>query len=198
MVTVTHLSHLDRGDPATVSQLSMGAHTGTHVDAPCHFVRGGSGVDALDLQALVGPCLVVHTGDAGALSAGVLEALSIPSGTERLLFRTRNSDRDTHDGQAFDENYAALTKDAARWLAARGVRLVGIDALSIAPFEDTGPTHQILLEAGVIVLEGLDLGEVEAGHYQLVCLPLKIVGGDGSPARAVLIRGSLVGSDEGS
>jgi arylformamidase len=198
MVTVTHLSHLDRGDPATVSQLSMGAHTGTHVDAPCHFVRGGSGVDALDLQALVGPCLVVHTGDAGALSAGVLEALSIPSGTERLLFRTRNSDRDTHDGQAFDENYTALTKDAARWLAARGVRLVGIDALSIAPFEDTGPTHQILLEAGVIVLEGLDLGEVEAGHYQLVCLPLKIVGGDGSPARAVLIRGSLVGSDEGS
>jgi arylformamidase len=197
-VTMTHLSHLDRGDPATVSQLSMSAHAGTHVDAPCHFVRGGSGVDALDLQVLVGPCLVVHTGDVDALSAGVLEASSIPPGTERLLFRTRNSDRDTHDGQAFDEDYAALTKDGARWLAARGVRLVGIDALSIASFEDTGLTHQILLEAGVIVLEGLDLGEVEAGHYQLVCLPLKIVGGDGSPARAVLIRGSLGGAGERS
>lgn len=197
-MTMTHLSHLDRGDPATVSQLSMSAHAGTHVDAPCHFVRGGSGVDALDLHALVGPCLVVHTGGAGTLSPSVLEASLIPPGTERLLFRTRNSDRGAYSRQAFDEDYTALAKDGARWLAARGVRLVGIDALSIAPFEDTGPTHQILLEAGVIVLEGLDLGEVEAGHYQLVCLPLKIVDGDGSPARAVLIRGSLGDAGERS
>ena len=186
-VRITHTSHLDRGDRATVSRLDMGAHTGTHVDAPAHFVPGGSGVDSLDLNVLVGPAAVIHAPKADALSADVLAGLGIPAGTERVLFRTRNSERWACDERKFDEDFVAITEDGARWLVARGVRLVGVDSLSVGPYADTVPTHQILLCAGVVVVEGLDLSGVGPGVYQLVCLPLKIVGADGAPARAILI-----------
>ena len=184
---ITHTSHLDRGDRATVSRLDMGAHTGTHVDAPAHFVPGGSGVDSLDLNVLVGPAAVIHAPNTDALSADVLAGLGIPAGTERLLFRTRNSERWACDERELDEDFVAITEDGARWLVARGVRLVGVDSLSVGPYADTVPTHQVLLRAGVIAVEGLNLSGVEPGVYQLVCLPLKIVGADGAPARAILI-----------
>lgn len=180
-------SHLDRGDPYTVTRLDMGAHTGTHVDAPAHFVPGGPGVDRLDLDLLVGPALVVHALQARSLSADVLQGLEIPSATVRVLFRTRNSDHWARRDVGFAEDFVAITEDGARWLVNRGVRLVGVDYLSVGPFADTGPTHQALLQEGVIVVEGLDLGRIPPGTYQFVCLPLKIVGGDGAPARAILI-----------
>lgn len=185
-IRITHSSHLDRGDEATVSRLDIGAHTGTHVDAPAHFVPGGGGVDRLDLDLLVGPALVVHVPEAAALSADLLETLDIPPGTQRVLFRTRNSQLWARPLGKFDEDFVAITEDGARWLVARGVRLVGVDYLSVAPFHDPGPTHQILLRAGIIAVEGLDLGQVAPGRYQLVCLPLKLAGGDGAPARAIL------------
>jgi arylformamidase len=188
-VHISHSSHLDRGDEATVSRLDFGAHTGTHVDAPAHFVAGGMGVDRLDLNLLVGPAWVVHALEADTLSADLLESLDIPPGTERVLFRTRNSALWARPSGAFDEDFVAITEDGARWLVARGLRLVGVDYLSVAPFCDPVPTHQILLRAGVIVVEGLDLGQVAPGRYQFVCLPLKLAGADGAPARAILLDG---------
>ena len=187
-IYITHRSHLDRGDVATVSRLDLGAHTGTHVDAPAHFVRGGAGVDLLDLDLLVGPALVVHVPEAGVLTPEVMEGLSIPPGTERLLFRTRNSDRWASGEDGFWEDYVGVTDAGARWLIAQGVRLVGIDYLSVSTYTDLVPPHQTLLGAGVIIVEGLNLSGIESGQYQLVCLPIKLLGGDGAPARAILIE----------
>ena len=124
-VSNTQPFHLDRGDEATVSQLDMTVHSGTHVDAPAHFIPGGAGVETLDLNVLVGPALVVEVGKADVLSVDVLESLSIPAKTERVLFRTRNSDRWVRGEREFSEDYVAITPDGARWLVARGVRLVG-------------------------------------------------------------------------
>jgi arylformamidase len=187
-IRITQPYHLDRGDEATVTRLDMGAHTGTHVDAPAHFVPGGSGVDDLDLNVLVGPALVVDAREADALSADVLETLPIPPGTERVLFRTRNSDLWTRGKRKFHEDFVAISEGGARWLIERGVRLVGVDYLSVAPFDAVIPTHRALLHAGVVAIEGLDLSGIGPGAYQLVCLPLKIVGADGAPARAILIE----------
>jgi arylformamidase len=186
---ITQASHLDRGDMATVSRLDLSAHTGTHVDAPVHFVPGGSGVDSMDLNVLVGPALVVHVLTVDAISAEVLDSLSILSGIERVLFRTRNSGWWPRHEQGFREDYVGITQDGAQWLVDHGVRLVGADYLAVARYDDLIVPHQILLRAGLIVVEGLDLSQIEPGIYQLVCLPLKIVGGDGSPTRAILIGG---------
>ena len=170
-----------------MTRLDLGAHTGTHVDAPAHFVEGGAGVDSLDLDTLWGPALVVEELEADCLTADVIEKLSIPPGTERVLFHTRNSGRWARGECEFAEDYVAITEDGARWLVERGVRLVGVDYLSVAPFEATTPTHQVLLQAGVVIVEGLNLSSIAPGTYQFICLPLKIVGGDGAPARAILI-----------
>jgi arylformamidase len=186
-VRITQPNHLDRGDVATVTRLEMSAHFGTHVDAPVHFVRGGAGVEALDLGALVGLALVAEARDVDALTADVLAELAIPLGAERVLFRTRNSDLWARGERAFCEDFVAITEDGARWLIERGIRLVGVDYLSVGPFDSPVPTHRMLLEAGIVVVEGLNLSSVRPGMYQLVCLPLKIVGGDGAPARTILM-----------
>lgn len=186
-VRISQPAHLARGDTATISRLDLGAHTGTHVDAPAHFVAGGLGVDQLDLEALIGPAWVVHALEVDLLSAEVLAGLRIPPGTERVLFRTRNSERWARGEQEFYPDFVGIAADGAQWLIERGVRLVGTDYLSVAPFHDTVATHQLLLRAGIIVLEGLNLSDISPGAYHLVCLPLKIEGGDGAPARAILI-----------
>ncbi len=187
-VRITQPQHLERGDEATVSHLEMGAHTGTHVDAPAHFIAGGATVEALDLNLLVGPALVVHALEADALTAEVLEGLDIPPGTQRVLFRTRNSDLWARGETAFARDFVAVTADGARWLVERDVRLIGVDYLSVAPFGDAVPTHETLLRAGVVIVEGLDLSRIAPGIYQLVCLPLKIAGAEGAPARAILME----------
>lgn len=186
-VRITQRSHLDRGDEATVSHVSLSVHSGTHVDAPCHYVRDGSGVEALDLHTLVGPALVVHVPEVRALGAQLMGSLDIPPDTNRLLFRTANSDRGTRTERTFRTDFAALALDGAEWLIAQGVQLVGIDYLSVALYEATASVHQRLLGAGVTVVEGLDLAGIAPGIYELVCLPVKIVGSDGAPARAILI-----------
>lgn len=181
-----------RGDEAMVSHLSLGAHTGTHVDAPVHFLEGGAGVDALPVEALVGPAVVVGLEAVeGAIGADDLEAAGIPAGAERLLLRTRNSGWSAGDS-GFREGFVALDVSGAEWCVRRGVRLVGIDYLSIEPFgagRPGHPVHRTLLEAGVAVLEGVDLAEVRPGRYFLAALPLRIPGADGAPARAVLVEG---------
>ncbi len=176
-----------RGDAYNLTWLQLGAHAGTHVDAPLHFIEGASDVTALSLGALIGPAHVIDATTVTAdIDAVTLERLDIPVHARRLLFKTPNSR--LWDRPDFSADFLGLTADAARLLVARGTDLVAMDYLSIAPASDPAPTHQVLLEAGVVILEGVDLRHVPPGPYDLVCLPLLVPGSDGAPARAVLLR----------
>jgi len=175
------------GSIPVVRQLSFGSHTGTHVDPPAHFVPGGRTVDQLPLDVLIGPAWLVHLPGEQPISATMLRAAGVPAGVTRLLIRTRNSDAPLGEPR-FDERYVALDATAAQWVLERGMRLVGIDAPSIAAWDDIDTVHVMLLEAEIVALEGLYLAGVAPGDYELVCLPLPILGGDGAPARVVLIN----------
>jgi arylformamidase len=183
------LTHTDQGDPNTVSRWAMSAHTGTHMDARMHFIPGGWSMDRLDLSRTVGPCRVVDLGHVeGHVSRADLEDAEV-AGEQRLLLKTRNSDSVLMQREEFDESYVAISEEAAEYLVEIGVETVGVDYLSVEPFEDEEfHTHHVLLGADVVIVEGLMLTAVEPGHYFLFCLPLKLVGSDGSPARAILIR----------
>src|SRR5215471_17964185 len=185
-VELKQTKHLDRGDSATVSHLSLGVHSGTHVDAPVHFIGGAPGVDEFSIDAMIGPARVIEILDKEICTAQDLAAYDIGAG-ERLLLRTSNSNR-CWNVDAFIEDYAHLDTSAARMLAERRVRMVGIDYLSIGRGAEGPEVHRILLGAGVVILEGLDLSRVDAGFYDVVCLPLKILGGDGAPARVAVRR----------
>jgi arylformamidase len=170
-----------------VSFLESDVHAGTHVDAPLHHIEDGDPIDALPLSTLVGPAFVALIDDSEAVTSDVLEAAGVPPGTSRLLVRTRNSEP-TRESQPFDPTFAALTPDAAQWVVAAGIRLVGIDGPSIQRFHDGPDVHTILLEEGVIVVEGLALGHILPGVYELTCLPLRLAGAEGAPARVILRR----------
>ena len=188
-IVLEQVASMDRGDHDNISRLAMSAHTGTHVDAPHHFLNDHRTVEGLSLEVLTGPALVVRLPDEiGRVDADLLETLDLPAGTERLLLRTRNSAMWRRSPVVFETDFVAIDAGGADWLVRRGLRLVGIDALSVAPFKNSLPTHRALLAAGIVILEGLDLGAVEPGPYTLYCLPLKLVGSDGAPARAVLTR----------
>jgi len=184
-VTLDYHKRLDRGDPYNVSAISLGSHTGTHIDAPYHFIDGAPTVDELPLDALVGPCLVVeHDGDAH-VTADDLDRAGLPPGTTRLLIKTSNSS--LWDDNQFHEDYIALTADAARWIVDRGIVLVGIDYMSIEQFgATTFVVHETLLQRDVVIVEGVDLRGVSPGSYQMVCAPLLVVGAEGAPARVLL------------
>jgi arylformamidase len=181
-------SRIADGDPANVSSLSLGTHTGTHVDPPVHFIEGADAIDNVSLEALVGEAVVADLRAADAIGPAELEALALPEGTERLLCRTRNSEA-WADG-SLPSDYVAVTPEGARWIVDRGLRLVGVDFLSVERGgEPDFPVHTTLLGNGVVVVEGLDLRAAEPGTYTFACLPLRIAGGDGGPARACLIAG---------
>jgi arylformamidase len=188
-IRIDPAKRIDRGDSANVSELHLGSHTGTHVDPPVHFLPGERSIDELDLDVFFGPAVVADLGDAEAIGSAELEALDLPDGTERLLCRTRNSELWTRLPAGFPEDYVAVTEDGARWLVDRGIWLVGVDFLSVE--KSTGghhPVHRTLLGGGTVIVEGLNLSQVEPGSYTLACFPLRITGGDGSPARAVLFE----------
>ena len=179
---------IDRGDHVNVTKLSMSAHTGTHVDAPHHFLNDHCSVEALPLNVLTGPCYVTQLpDDVDEISAEVLERIPIGDGTIRLLFGTRNSKIWAKGENEFQRDFVAVSADGAEWLVAHGIKLVGVDYLSVAPFGDSTPTHTVLLKGGVVIIEGLNLSQVPRGFYDLYCLPLKLSGADGAPARAILI-----------
>lgn len=182
-------------DEANVTRLVLTSHSGTHVDPPRHFVHGGTTVDRVPLDRWVGPCWVADLSDSAPMvTAADLEAAVVPAGVERLILKTRNSELWRTAPDVFDDRFVGLSLDGAAWVVQRGVRLVGIDYLSIGPFHTTGAeTHLTLLENDVLIVEGLDLGAVEAGAWELLCLPLKLRDGDGSPAR-VALRGPLDGA----
>jgi arylformamidase len=175
-------SAIGRGDDVNLTRLDFGVHSGTHIDAPVHFLEGCHGVDAWPLDALVGPAAVVYARAVeGVLDRETLEGLAIPD-VPRLLFRTSNSE--LWERSTFAHDFVHFVGSGAEVLVERGVRLVGIDYLSIGD-EDA---HKVLLGAGIVVVEGLDLRQAGPGEYELLCLPMKIEGADGAPARVVLRR----------
>ena len=180
------ISQIDKGDLANVTHLSAPVHVGTHVDAPDHFLNNGNTVEDIPLDYLVGPVLVLEVPSPEVITAGDLDALKIPEGTRRIIFKTSNSEYWKGEQHTFQKNFVALGSDAAARLVELGLNVVGVDYLSVAPYNEPIPTHKILLEAGVLIIEGLDLSRVSAGEYKLYCLPLKIAGSDGAPARVLL------------
>jgi arylformamidase len=183
-VRIERVLSMDEGEAANVSRIEFGAHTGTHVDAPLHFLPDGAGAEQIPLEPLIGDAVVVDATSLGAdIDADALATLALPpEGTERVLFKTPNSRM--WEETAFRRGFIRFLGSGAQVLVDRGVRLVGIDYLSIGD----GDAHRILLGAGIVPLEGLDLRAVEPGAWRLCCLPLRVVGSDGAPARAVLMR----------
>ena len=186
-VTLRRVSEIAKGANANVSRLECGVHIGTHVDAPSHFIDGAPDVETLSLKTLNGRAYVIDLMQADVLDAETLDAAGIPPRTRRVLFKTRNSEFWPSEGSEFRTDFVGVDRSGAEWLVKKGVQLVGIDYLSIAPYKQSRPTHRVLLNAGVVVIEGLDLSQVPRGRYTLHCLPLKLMGSDGAPARAILM-----------
>ena len=186
-VSMKRVSKIEEGDNANVTHISLSAHTGTHVDAPFHFLPEGATLESVPLKIMIGRAYVLHLPDARLITADVLKQAEIPQRTRRLLFKTRNSDIWACGEKDFQTDFVALSPDGAQYLVERGVQLVGIDYLSIAPYKESRPTHEILLKKGVFILEGINLTAVVQGRYTLYCLPLNLQGVDGAPARAILI-----------
>src|SRR5262245_7795270 len=184
-VKIERMLDMDKGAVCNVSTLSLGAHTGTHMDAPLHFIRDGVGLDVMPLDATIGRARVIEIRAEESIMPAELKPYRIRRG-ERVLFKTRNSAR-VWKTDEFDENFVYISKEAAENLAELGVRTVGVDYLSVGGFRRDGvETHRALLGAGIWIIEGLNLSGVKPGKYELLCLPLKVLGGDGAPARAIL------------
>lgn len=188
-VILERVSKIEDGANANVSHLDLGVHTGTHMDAPVHFLQGQAGIETLDLNVLIGPVLIIEVPDSvPVINASFLKSIDWSKDTQRVLFKTRNSHYWEVDDQEFHRDFVAINADGARYLIEKEVKLIGIDYLSISPWKQSRPVHQAFLKAGVIILEGIDLSKVVAGRYQLCCLPMKLGGSDGAPARVVLIE----------
>lgn len=187
-VVIEPVRRIAAGGSSNLSRLSLGTHTATHVDAPRHFLPDGAGADELRLCDLVGPCEVLDMGEAApgqGVTAALLARVAGVTPLPRVLLKTRNAI--LWDGRPFSQEFVHLTPDAAEWLVTRGVRVVGIDYLSVERFKLPGaPVHHALLGAGVIIIEGLNLAHVAPGRYELICLPLLVEGADGAPARVIL------------
>jgi arylformamidase len=189
VIVLEQVESMDRGAHANVTRLGMSAHTGTHVDAPHHFLNDHRTVEQLPLDILTGQCFVLDLSSmVGHINAKVLENSNIPESLLRLLIKTGNSAHWQAGDRDFFPDFQGVTEDGAEWLVDKGIKLIGIDYLSVAPYKQSVPTHTVLLKAGVIALEGLNLSLVKQGYYDLYCLPMKLVGSDGAPARAILMK----------
>ena len=186
-ITIELQQAISRGAGANVSSIRFGSHTGTHVDAARHFFDDGESVDQIPLDSLIGPCIVLSF-DSSLMSIGASDlAKHELKGNSRVLIRTRNSGFLTET--EFQRDYTFLAPDGAEYLVSKGVRLVGVDYLSIEQFHSGHhKTHRTLLEKKIVIVEGLNLQDIEPGEYELICLPLRLEGLDGAPARAVLIE----------
>ena len=188
-VEITDWRSLSAGDVANVSMLNLGAHTGTHVDAPAHFIEGAAKVESLSLDALVGEADVIEVPEEATVIDEEFVQKHYSPGTERVIFKTRNSAFWNETNPQFHTDFTYLDLPAARWLVEQGIKLVGIDYLSIEKYaSENHETHLALLSRGVVILEGLNLTGISPGKYELICLPLRLRSnkGDGAPARAVL------------
>lgn len=188
-IRLERFQKIEEGADANVSSLAMGLHAGTHVDVPYHFLAQGENLSQIDLTRFLGQASVIEIHSSiDLITEPVLAQLPRDSFIERVLFKTRNSQFWTDPGRKFHKDYVALDAGGAQFLIDAGVRLVGIDYLSIAPFRAGRETHVKLLSAGVLILEGLDLSGVNPGMFELICLPLKLWQTEGAPARAILLE----------
>jgi arylformamidase len=188
-VRLERVKKIEEGATDNLSQMEIGVHTGTHVDAPFHFVSKGIKIDELPLETLIGPVQVVQVADSvDLITADTLKGLKIDLEIPRILFKTRNSGYWLKNERNFQPDFVAISEDAAKKLVEMGMILVGIDYLSVGPFKNSKPTHDALLGAGLVLLEGADLSQVEPGEYRIFCLPLKLRATEGAPARVVLVR----------
>lgn len=180
---------IEEGEDENLSKVVMSVHMGTHVDAPYHYLNDSKiTVEQLPLKVLTGRVYVLQVANSvDVITTDVLANADIPPRTRRLLFKTRNSEYWAEHLDRFQTRFVGISEDGANYLVDRGVKLVGIDYLSVAPYEQSRPTHELLLRAGVVIVEGLDLSQVSQGRYTLYCLPLKLAGADGAPARAILV-----------
>lgn len=187
-VEVERLSRIEAGDGYNLSALRLSSHAGTHVDPPLHFFQHGAAVDSLPLELLLGPAWLADCRGHAAIGAALLERAAIPAGTLRLLLLTDNSARWGAPSPSFRSDFVALDPSGARWVAERGIRLLGVDGMSVDPPDDgEAVAHRMLLASGTILIENLDLRAVPPDQlFELLCLPLKLAGGDGAPARVVL------------
>jgi arylformamidase len=184
-IVMERVMDLGRGDAANVSHLAMGVHSGTHMDGPVHFIHEGPGLDEMPLSATMGEARVIEIEDPKEITAEELARHGLRAG-ERILFRTSNSIR-CWQAPSFIEDFVYISEQAARYLAETRVRTVGVDYLSVGGYHADGAViHRILLEAGIWIIEGLDLSPVAGGRYEMICLPVKLHGSDGAPARAIL------------
>jgi arylformamidase len=183
-VSLQRVASIADGAVANISSLDFGVHTATHVDAPLHFIEDGDEAHELRLTSLIGPADVVDatSKESGPIDEDTLRRLDIPATCTRLLLKTRNSE--LWESEEYRDDFISLDATGARYIVERGIVLVGIDYLSIGDAD----AHRVLLGQSVVAVEGLDLGGVDPGRYTLLCLPLRIVGSDGAPARAVLVR----------
>ncbi len=189
-VSIGHTSRIADGEDYNVSWFEMGAHTGTHLDAPSHVLAEGAGADQFALERLIGEAQVLLIPDEiRRITSTVLAQYGMAKGIQRVLFKTRNSQLLNETPYPWSADYTGLDSGAAEWLTRQGIWLAGIDGLTISPREDLFEPHRILLEAGTAILESLDLREVPPGVYDMYCLPLKLIGTDGAPARVILTSG---------
>jgi len=188
-VSIQRIAKISDGANANISRIEMSVHTGTHLDAPNHFLdQDKTTVEQLDLRILLGRAYVLHLPDeVDLVTRNVLENADIPPRTRRLLLRTRNSHLWAGQNNEFDPTFVGIDASGAEYLTEHGIRLIGVDYLSVAPFHEGRPPHEILLGDGIVIVEGLDLSQVSQGRYMLYCLPLKLLGAEGAPARAILI-----------
>lgn len=184
-VGISKINDMESGDEANLTRLNISAHTGTHMDAPRHFVKNGPGLDKIPLDAVVGECRVIEIEDTVSIKSSELKEYDIREG-ERILFKTRNADHEW-ENNAFMDDFVHFETEAAEYLAALQPRLIGIDYLSVSGYnKNETAVHQKFLEAGIWIIEGLKLKNVSRGKYELICLPIKIKDSDGAPARAIV------------
>ena len=189
-VTTAPVADIGRGDPCNVTALGLGSHTGTHLDPPRHFYADGPALEEIPIDRLIGPCTVLDLTDvSSSISAERLAAASIPESARRILLKTANSQLWEDPRHEFRPDFVDLSIEGAEWLVNHGISLVGIDYLSIeGPANPEHPVHRALLGAGILILEGLDLRATPSGDYQMICLPLRTINGDGAPTRVLLSK----------
>lgn len=184
-IHISRIRDMARGDSCNVLHISMGSHTGTHMDAPAHFIKSGKGIDQIPLDVVVGPAKVIEIKNPQLITAKELKLFKISAG-ERILFKTQNSEK-CWNTSTFVKNFVSISENAAAYLAKKKIKLVGVDYLSVGGFRGNGAViHRTLLKAGIWIIEGLNLSKVSSGPVELICLPLKMKQGDGAPARAIL------------
>lgn len=188
-VRLERVKKIENGETDNLSQMEMGTHTGTHVDAPWHFVSSGITIEEIPLETMVGACQVVQVGDdVDMIGENEIQSAELDPSIPRVLFKSRNSREWLNPKPVFNRDFVGFSVEGAKALVEMGMKFVGLDYLSVAPYDLGKPVHDIFLEAGLVLLEGADLSKVQPGRYQIFCLPLKLGSTEGSPARVILIE----------